>query len=310
MARAEYVEIQCKSALNRVQGMPFKWSLNPYAGCVHACVYCYARFHYQLAGHGDAGREFETRILVKTNIAEHLRRELSRPSWGFELVSLGTVTDCYQPAEGRYRITRACLEALADRANPLGLVTKSPLVQRDLDILAPLARMAKVRIFFTITTVDLDLWRTIEPGTASPFKRLEAMQRLNRAGVPAGVLLAPILPAITDSAASLEAVAQAAADHDAAFFGTSALRLAPAVKEQYLGFIDREHPDLLERYERAYPGRNAPEAYQQALEARIEHIRSTASRSARCGRPALTRPASHCRPIRPCSASARSSSCQ
>lgn len=236
-------------------------------------MYCYARSHYQLAGHGDAGREFETRILVKTNIAEVLRRELGRPSWGYDLVSLGTVTDCYQPAEGRYRITRACLETLADHANPLGLVTKSPLVQRDLDVLAPLARIARVRIFFTITTVDLDLWRTIEPGTANPFKRLEAMQRLNDAGVPAGVLLAPVLPRITDSEASLEAVARAAAAHDAAFFGTSALRLAPAVKEQYLGFIDRKRPELLDRYERAYPGRDAPQAYQQALDARIEGIR-------------------------------------
>ena len=273
MARPEYIPITCKSALNRVQGMPFKWSLNPYAGCVHACVYCYARSHYQLAGHGDAGREFETRILVKTNVAEVLRRELGRRTWTFEMVSLGTVTDCYQPAEGRFRVTRACLQTLADHANPLGLVTKSPLVLRDLDILAPMARVAKVRIFFTITTVDLDLWRTIEPGTANPFKRLEVMRRLNHAGVPAGVLLAPILPGITDSAASLEAVAKAASDHDASFFGTSTLRLAPVVKEQYLGFVNREHPDLLERYERAYPGRNAPEAYQQALDARVERIR-------------------------------------
>ena len=189
------------------------------------------------------------------------------------MVSLGTVTDCYQPAEGRFRVTRAALQVLADVANPIGMVTKSPLVLRDLDILAPLARIAKVRIFFTITTVDLDLWRAIEPGTANPFKRLEVMRRLNAAGVPAGVLLAPILPGITDSTASLEAVAQAAADYNAAYFGTSTLRLAPAVKEQYLGFIDGQYPDLLPRYERAYPGRNAPEAYRQALDARVERIR-------------------------------------
>jgi DNA repair photolyase len=206
MAKIEYVEVRCKSALNRVQGMPFAWSLNPYAGCVHACVYCYARSHYALAGHGEPTRDFETRILVKTNFAEVLRRELGRPSWGFETVALGTVTDCYQPAEGRFRITRAALEALRDVANPLGMVTKSPLVLRDLDVLADLARQAKVRIFFTITTVDLGLWRTLEPGTANPFKRLEVMRRLNEAGVPAGVLLAPILPGITDSVASLDAV--------------------------------------------------------------------------------------------------------
>jgi len=201
-----------------------------------------------VAGHGEPGREFETRILVKTNFAEVLRRELGRPRWSFETVALGTVTDCYQPAEGRYRITRAALQALLEVANPLGMVTKSPLVLRDLDILAPLARLAKVRVFFTITTVDLDLWRRLEPGTANPFKRLEVMRRLNEAGVPAGVLLAPILPGITDSTASLTAVAEAAADHNAAFLGTSTLRLAPVVKQEYLEFVDGAYPDLLPRY--------------------------------------------------------------
>ena len=274
MPRPQYVEVTCKSALNRVQGMPFKWSLNPYAGCVHACVYCYARSHYAVAGHGDAGREFETRILVKTNFAEILRRELGRPRWAFESVALGTVTDCYQPAEGRYKITRAALEALRDVANPVGMVTKSPLVLRDLDILAPLAQAAKVRIFFTITTVDLDLWRRLEPGTASPFKRLEVMRRLNEAGVRAGVLLAPILPGITDSVASLDAVAQAAAEYGAAFLGTSTLRLSTVVKEQYLDFVDGAFPDLTERYERAYVGSNAPNEYQRALDERVERIRT------------------------------------
>jgi DNA repair photolyase len=273
MARPEYVEIICKSALNRVHGMPFKWSLNPYAGCAHACVYCYARDHYARAGHGKPGREFETRILVKTNFAEVLRRELGRPRWPFETVALGTVTDCYQPAEGRYRITRATLEALRDVANPVGMVTKSPLVLRDLDILADLARVARVRVFFTITTVDLDLWRQLEPGTANPYKRLDVMKRLNAAGVRAGVLLAPILPGITDSTASLDAVARAAAEHDAAFLGTSSLRLAPVVKEQYLGFVNARYPQLVERYERAYFGQNVPREYQKALDERVERVR-------------------------------------
>jgi DNA repair photolyase len=154
------------------------------------------------------------------------------------------------------------------------MVTKSPMVLRDLDILAPLAQVAKVRIFFTVTTVDLSLWRTLEPGTANPFKRLEVMRRLNAAGVPAGVLLAPILPGITDSTSSLEAVAEAAAEHDAAFLGTSTLRLAPVVKEEYLGFVNEKYPDLLPRYERAYPGTNAPQEYQRALDERVERIRA------------------------------------
>src|SRR4051794_23782057 len=274
MGRVEYVEICCKSALNRVQGMPFKWSLNPYAGCVHACVYCYARSHYALAGHGEPGREFETRILVKTNFPDVLRRELGRPRWSYEMVALGTVTDCYQPAEGRFRVTRGALEALRDVANPVGLVTKSPLVLRDLDVLADLAKVAKVRIFFTITTVDLSLWRTLEPGTANPFKRLDVMRRLIEAGVPAGVLLAPVLPAITDSVASIEAVAQAAAEYGALWFGSSALRLRPFVREHYLAFLDETFPDLLPRYERAYLGTNAPKAYQDSLAARVERIRA------------------------------------
>ncbi|MCC6179817.1 MAG: radical SAM protein [Chloroflexi bacterium] len=274
MARVQYVEVQCKSALNRVQGMPFKWSLNPYVGCVHACVYCYARAYYATAEHGNPGHDFETRILVKTNIAAVLRRQLGRPSWHGEQVALGTATDAYQPAEGRFRLTRQILEALRDYANPLGMVTKSPMVYRDLDVLADLARMAKVRIFFTITTVDLSLWRTLEPGTANPYKRLQVMRELVRAGIAAGVLLAPILPGITDSVESIEAVAQAAADHEATFFGSSSLRLTPVVREHYFDFVGETFPDLLPRYERAYASVNAPREYQTKLAARVERVRA------------------------------------
>jgi DNA repair photolyase len=230
MTRAEYVEVHCKTALNRVQGMPFRWSLNPYGGCTHACHYCYARAYYARADHGDADRDFETRILVKVNIAEVLARELARPRWSGEQVALGTATDCYQPIEGRYRLTRALLETLLAHRNPLGIVTKGPLILRDLDLLAALAQVARVRVFFTITTVDPALWRQVEPGTPHPRKRLQAVQRLNAAGVPAGVLLAPILPGITDSEAALEAVIVAAAEHGAAYFGATPLRLPAGVK--------------------------------------------------------------------------------
>src|SRR3954451_9423088 len=254
MGRVEYTPILCKSALNRVRGMPFSWSLNPYVGCVHSCHYCYARAYYAIAQYGNAGADFETRIMVKTNLPEVLRRQLARRSWRGETVAIGTSTDAYQPAEGRFRLTRRALEAFRDFQNPIGMVTKSPMVFRDLDVLADLARLARVRIFFTVTTVDLSLWRTLEPGTANPFKRLEVMRRLNEAGVPAGVLLAPILPGITDSTASLEAVAEAAAEYQAAFLGASTLRLAPVVKEQYLGWVDGAYPELLPRYERAYFG--------------------------------------------------------
>lgn len=156
----------------------------------------------------------------------------------------------------------------------MGLVTKSPLILRDLDVLADLARVAKVRVFFTITTVDLNLWRVLEPGTANPYKRLQVLRTLCDADVPAGVLLAPILPGITDSVESIEAVARAASEHQAAFFGATALRLAPIVKEHYLGFVGDEFPDLLPRYQRAYGGVNAPREYQAALQARVDRIRA------------------------------------
>jgi DNA repair photolyase len=272
--RVSYVEIQCKSALNRVRSMPFKWSLNPFVGCTHSCHYCYARAFYALGDHGNADEDFETRILVKVNVADVLRRELARPTWAGEQVALGSSTDCYQPVEGRYRLTRRLLEVLRDARNPMSMVTKSPLVIRDVDILSDLARFAKVRVFLTVTTVDPDVWRAVEPGTANPWKRFEAMRRLDAAGVPVGLLLAPILPGITDSVASLDAVMSAAKDHGARFLGTGTLRLAPVVKVHYLRFVGETFPDLLSRYQRAYPSTNAPRAYARALAARLERIRA------------------------------------
>jgi DNA repair photolyase len=272
MARVEYIPSRCKSALNRVQGMPFRWSLNPYVGCVHACQYCYARAYYELAEHGNGGSDFETRILVKSNFAEVLRSELRRPSWNADLVALGTATDPYQPAEGRFRITRAVLEALRDFVNPMSMVTKSPLVYRDRDVLAELAQNAMVRVFFTITTVDQQLWRHLEPGTANPLKRMWVMEQLNRLGVPAGVILAPVLPGITDSSASIAAVAREARDRGAAFFTYGPLRLGATVKEHYLGFVAREFPELTARYQRAYRTIHAPDEYKDKLDQRVRRI--------------------------------------
>jgi DNA repair photolyase len=273
MARAEYIPSRCKSALNRVHGMPFRWSLNPYVGCVHACQYCYARAYYELAEHGNGGSDFETRILVKSNFAEVLRHELRRPSWAADLVALGTATDPYQPAEGRFRITRAVLEALRDFVNPMSMVTKSsPLVYRDIDVLAEIARSATVRVFFTITTVEQKLWRRLEPGTANPRKRMWAMEQLNRAGVPAGVILAPVLPGISDSSASISAVAREARDRGAAFFTYGPLRLGATVKEHYLEFIARDFPELTGRYQRAYRTIHAPNEYKEKLDQRVRRI--------------------------------------
>jgi DNA repair photolyase len=274
MPRPEYIEIECKSAVHRVQGMPYlKWSLNPYGGCVHRCRFCFA-VQYRVVAEQGTQQDFGTRLFIKTNFVEVLGRELRRPGLQGEHLTLGTATDPYQPVEGRYRLTRGALALMCEHANPLSLLTKSPLVIRDADLLGKLAHIASAEVFFSITTVDLDLWRIVEPGTANPFNRLRAMRTLRAAGVTAGVMMAPILPGLTDSAASIEAVAAAARDHDAAHLSTAALRLAPHVKEFYMGFISDEYPDLLPRYKRAYPGAYAPRDYREKLQERINRIRA------------------------------------
>ena len=274
MGRPEYVEITCKSAVNRVYGMPYlKWSLNPYGGCVHRCRFCFAVQYRVVAEHGTQ-QDFGTRLFIKTNFVDVLARELRRPGMQGEHITVGTATDPYQPVEGRYKLTRGSLALLLEHANPISMLTKSPMVMRDVDLLADLARVASAEVFFSITTMDLGLWRQLEPGTANPFKRLGAMRLLREAGVTAGVMMAPILPGITDSEGSIEAVAVAARDYGAAHLSTAPLRLAPHVKEFYLGFIGDEYPQLLRRYQRAYPGTYAPADYRQKLEERVERIRA------------------------------------
>jgi DNA repair photolyase len=272
MTRPEYREIPCKSALNRVSGMPFRWSLNPYRGCLHGCHYCYARASHTYLGM-NAGEDFATKIVVKTNLPEVLRQEVGRRAWTRQRVAIGTATDAYQPCEGRYRLTRRCLEALRDFATPVSIVTKSTLILRDRDLLAELAQGPGATVYFTITTLDPNLWRVIEPGTPSPHKRLEVLRRLSEAGIPCGVFLAPILPGITDTAEAIAAVAAAAKAHGAASFGSGVLRLAPEVKEHYFGFIASSFPDLLPRYERAYAGTNIAADYQAAIERRLARVR-------------------------------------
>jgi DNA repair photolyase len=264
--------MSCKSALNRVSGMPFRWSLNPYRGCLHGCHYCYARATHPYLGL-NADDDFATKIVVKTNMPEVLRQELRRRSWTRERVAIGTATDAYQPCEGRYRLTRHCLEALRDGDTPVSIVTKSTLILRDLELLADLAEGPGATVYFTITTLDDGLWRSIEPGTPPPLKRLRVLRQLSEAGIPTGVFLAPILPGITDSAESIEVVAAAAKEHGADFFGSAVLRLAPLVREHYLGFVAGSFPDLLPRYERAYSGTNISTDYQSAIERRLTKIR-------------------------------------
>ncbi|MGH2448941.1 MAG: radical SAM protein [Chloroflexota bacterium] len=272
MAKFSVREIQCKTALNRVKGMPFIWSLNPYRGCRHACVYCYARPTHEYLGLNGA-EEFQEVIFAKINAPEVVRHELGKQSWRGEGVVLGTATDPYQQAESRYRITRGILEAFRDFHNPISITTKSPMVLQDLDILADLNLHASVTVNFTITTLDEILWRKLEPTTSKPRKRLAAIRTLNGRGIRAGVFLSPILPGLTDSDDHLETVIAAARDHNADFVQLGVLRLGAGIGDYYLPFIERHFPHLRERYRRLYRGNYADDAYSRDVRARAENLK-------------------------------------
>lgn len=252
--RVEYREEPCKAALNRVQGMPFAWSLNPYTGCAHRCTFCYVRA-FELRADRPADARYGTSIRVKTNIAGVLRRELARPSWRGEGIAIGAATDPYQPCEGRFRLTRACLETLAAAANPFGLITRGPLIVRDLDVLADAARRADVTVTFSVPTVDDEVWRRTEPGTAPPHQRLRALSRLVDAGIRTSVGMAPILPGISDSREQLAAVVRAAREAGACGVWPGVLHLKPGTREHFLESLALAWPDLLPEYERLYADR-------------------------------------------------------
>jgi len=252
--QVEYREEPCRSALNRVQGMPFGWSLNPYMGCAHQCTFCYVRA-FELRADRPADERYGASIRVKTNVAEVLRRELARPSWQREGIAIGAATDPYQPAEGRYRLTRACLEVLSAAANPFGIITRGPMIVRDLDVLAEAARRADVSVTFSIPTLDVDIWRRTEPGTAPPHQRLRALRQLVDAGIKTGVGMAPILPGLSDKPELLAEVVRAARAAGATGVWANLLYLKPGTKEHFLGALEHDWPELLPEYERLYARR-------------------------------------------------------
>ena len=250
--RVRYAEEPCRSALNRVTGMGFRWSLNPYMGCAHRCAFCYVR-GFELRADRPADDRYGSSVRVKTNVVGVLRAELARPRWRRETVAIGAATDPYQPAEGRYRLTRGCVEALAEARTPIDLITRGPLVIRDVDVLVDASRRADVRVSISIATLDPRVAARLEPGVAPPRQRLRAMRVLAEAGVAAGVALAPVLPGITDSPRSLAAVLAAARDAGAAHAWSNVLNLRPGTREHFLSVLEREWPEELGRYERLYP---------------------------------------------------------
>ena len=258
---ATYQEIRCRSALNRVKGMPFfKWTLNPYRGCTHGCHYCFAR-RYQTQLELNSGDDFASVIFVKTNFVEVLRRELDKPSWVKEQIGFGTATDPYQPIEGTYKLSRGVLEALRDAATPVGIVTKGPLIVRDIDVLKDLSVRAACRVHISVPTVDEDAWETLEPGVAHPMKRLRAVRQLVDAGIDCGVLMAPIVPGFSTQPARLERTVKAIADSGATSVGAMVMHMEGGTRDHFMSFLSREYPEMVTRYEQLYARKYVPKDY-------------------------------------------------
>jgi DNA repair photolyase len=267
------VEKECRTALNRVSGMPFDWSLNPYTGCEHRCTFCYVRAFERRADRPADDRYGRT-VLVKTNVVAVLRGELARPSWRREAVVIGSATDPYQPAEGRYRLTRGCLEALHDHRTPVHITTRGPMIVRDVDVLVALSRRVRVTVCVSVPSLDPEVVRRTEPGTAPPRQRLRALRTLVDNGVRAGVLMAPILPGIGDDPRALREVIRAARDHGAAFAGAGALRLAPGTREHFMDHLAADWPEMVAEYRRLFGGRvGLPAAYTSALQHTVAQLR-------------------------------------
>lgn len=251
----EFLEVEADTILNEVPGAPwgFRWSINAYRGCSHACTYCFARPTHDYLGLG-IGDDFDRRIVVKVNAVDLVRSETDPRRWDRSAVHLGSNTDPYQPAEGRYRLTRGILEVFAERANPVSILTKSPLVLRDADVLADLAGRTDVSVSMSVGTLDEDAWRLSEPGTPHPRRRLEALARLRDVGVRVSVLMAPVLPGISDRPDQVEAVRRACAEAGIRVSGPTRLHLrSPALRDHYLAWLRDTVPEAVAPTEMAIP---------------------------------------------------------
>ncbi|OQR63841.1 radical SAM protein [Streptomyces maremycinicus] len=268
-------EIRARSILNRVPGasrMPFEWTVNPYRGCTHACVYCFARKTHSYLDL-DTGTGFDTQIVVKVNAPDLLRRQLASPRWHGEHVAMGTNVDCYQRAEGRYRLMPGILSALRDRANPFSILTKGTLILRDLDLLREAAEVTDVGVSVSVGFVDTELWRTVEPGTPAPERRLDVVRTLTDHGIGCGVLMAPVIPFLGDEPAQLRATVRAVAASGATSVTPLALHLRPGAREWFMAWLGQHHPGLVRRYERLYAdGAYAPKWYQRRITRQVHEL--------------------------------------
>jgi DNA repair photolyase len=270
----EYLHVEARRIVNavpRASRLPFRYTINAYRGCSHACTYCFARPTHEYLGM-NAGEDFERRIVVKVNAVARLRAELAAPDWAGDRIAMGTNTDPYQPAEGRYRLTRGIVETLGEHANPFSILTKSPMVLRDVDALVGAARRTWVRVDFSIGTLDPDVWRASEPGTAPPRRRLEALARLRDAGIDCGVLVAPVLPGLSDGPGQVEEVVEACLEAGADSVSPILLHLRPGVREHYLGWLRGHRPDLLPRHAGLYRGAYATAAARDELARRVDVV--------------------------------------
>lgn len=274
-AGVTFHEVHAKSALNRVPGgspMPFSWTVNPYRGCTHGCVYCFARKSHTYL-ELDAGHDFDTQIVVKTNVGTVLRKEVSSPRWGREHVAMGTNTDPYQRAEGRYRLMPEVIAALADSGTPFSILTKGTVLARDLPLLADAAERVPVGIGVSLALLDPELQATLEPGTPTPAARLELVRRIRDAGLPCGVFVAPILPHLTDGPDQLRDLLRRLADAGATGVSGIPLHLRPGAREWFFTWLRRSRPDLLGRYEQLYArGANLPADYRKELAGRVRRL--------------------------------------
>jgi DNA repair photolyase len=265
----EVAEVACKTVLNRVTGMPFGWSINPYQGCYHQCVFCYARSTHSYR-ELDGVAAWGTKLRAKINAVDVLRRELARKSWKNEHVAIGTATDPYQAIEGRYKITRGIIAELARAGTPAHLITRSPLIIRDLDILIELARNAEFSICVSLPTLDAELAHRIEPTVAPPAQRLRAVAKIAAAGIRVGSAIAPVLPHLTDDLAMIDDLVHAAADAGASFAWCGVLNLGDVARDAFFGYLNAEQPHLVATYEAMYRAKYPPASYVRAVDARAE----------------------------------------